>query len=62
MRNEIDHPARSAPGAPPSARRLGPYETAYDTRRGYDTPPPRPATADEREAVVVFRGRERDER
>ena len=47
------------PGAP--ARRLGPYETAYDVRRGYDD------TAGEREperrvapeAVLVGRRRER---
>ncbi|HEX8432896.1 MAG TPA: hypothetical protein VF625_16540 [Longimicrobium sp.] len=59
MRRDLDSPARSTPGAPPSARRLGPYETAYDTRRGYDTPPP--PSADERASVVVFRGRERGE-
>lgn len=52
-----------APGARAhTARALGPYETAYDTRRGYTEraePAERPARHD---ADEVWHGRARDER
>jgi hypothetical protein len=51
---------RTAPRS--HSARLGPYETAYDTRRGYtetDGPAERPMRHDEDE---VWRGRGRDER
>ena len=38
-----------------TAPRLGPYESAYETRRGYDAPPL--VEVDDRE-VMLFRGRD----
>jgi hypothetical protein len=38
---------------------LGPYETAYDVRRGYDAPlPRRPWPGEEDEHILLFRGRD----
>ena len=42
-------------------RALGPYETAYDTRRGYDAVEPRGRHV-RHDADEVWRGRGRDER
>ena len=53
---------RRASAANARSRTLGPYEAAYDTRRGY-TEPPRPAEAHVRhDDDEVWRGRGRDER
>ncbi|HEX2187369.1 MAG TPA: hypothetical protein VHG51_00665 [Longimicrobiaceae bacterium] len=43
------------------ARRLGPYETAYEVRRGYDEtgPVPPPSPAERREPAWMGRRRER---
>ncbi len=51
--------ARRRASAPAS---LGPYETAYDVRRGYDQPAARPRLrrADEDE-VFLFRARDDDD-
>jgi hypothetical protein len=43
------------------ARTLGPYEAAYDTRRGYDAVE-RPARHVRHDADEVWRGRGREER
>lgn len=51
------HTERPDRGRAADARRLGPYETAYDVRRGYDLPPrPRERSED----VLLFRGREEE--
>lgn len=50
------HASRSS--SPPAP--LGPYETAYDIRRGYDGPAPRRERASgdgEADGVLYFRGR-----
>lgn len=48
-------------GASPDAPALGPYETAYDVRRGYDRPGPgqAPAALPAPEPVYVGRRRNR---
>ena len=43
-----------------ASTRLGPYEVAYDTRRGYDLPM-REATPSDG-TVILFRGREQRRR
>ncbi len=45
-----------------SARSLGPYETAYDVRRGYTEADHASATPMRQEGEEVWRGRGRDER
>jgi hypothetical protein len=44
------------------ARALGPYESAYDVRRGYTDPPPPAAHHIRHDEDEVWRGRGRDER
>ncbi len=43
-------------------RVLGPYETAYDVRRGYGEPAEAPARAVRHDETEMWRGRGRDER
>ena len=57
MRDDPDFRLRSGEGTRSSTRRLGPYETTYDTRHGYGDPSERAEPAYAREAAVVFRGR-----
>ena len=45
----------------PSGPRLGPYELPYDVRRGYQQPLRRPVDAPPA-GVLLFRGRDEDER
>jgi hypothetical protein len=45
-----------------SAHVLGPYETAYDVRRGYTEPDRAPTSHVRHDADEVWRGRGRDER
>ncbi len=46
----------------PDAPRLGPYEAAYDVRRGYEQPLRRlPRDRDDGPAVVLFMGRDEGE-
>ena len=54
--------ARRRASAPASS--LGPYETAYDVRRGYDGPAPRPRLrrADEDEVFLFLARDDEDER
>jgi hypothetical protein len=44
----------------PSAPPLGPYETPYDTRRGYQQPLTRAPRRREEPAAILFLGREEE--
>ncbi|HYW12960.1 MAG TPA: hypothetical protein VE871_13460 [Longimicrobium sp.] len=47
----------------PDGPRPGPYESSYDVRRGYQQPLSRPIRRHDRgEAVVLFMGREDEDR
>jgi hypothetical protein len=52
----MPHPDRN--DAPASDRRRGPYETSYETIRGYDVPPPPSRRASDREPAIVAARRE----
>ncbi len=52
MPTKLPHPTTRA--GDPSPARLGPYETAYDVRRGYEVPAPRV----DRPATTYLRGRD----
>jgi hypothetical protein len=44
--------------SPATDRRRGPYETSYDTVRGYDVPPPPSRRASDRAPAMVAARRE----
>lgn len=44
----------------PDGPRLGPYESPYDVRRGYDQPLRRVPREERETATVLFMGREED--
>jgi hypothetical protein len=45
----------------PDGPRVGPYESPYDVRRGYDQPPPRALRRRDDEPTLFFLGRVDDE-
>lgn len=59
MPNLIPEALRDGAGADAASRALGPYETAYDVRRGYDdAPAPRLLSRAVPEAAYLGRRRE----
>ena len=51
-----------SPSRSPAGRVLGPYEAAYDVRRGYTEAPETPGRHVRHDEDEVWRGRGRDER
>lgn len=60
MPNPMPEALRDGAGADARPRALGPYETAYDVRRGYDDAPAPAFHAVSRPPEAVYVGRRRE--